>query len=256
MFHIRHFADSLPSSRAPCTMLCRKMLATSMAWLICKPVSTPTRRFWSKFRRASWRAAIITRASSIAKILVLIVNRTILLQMAIRQPTSKCDPGRAQDLPEGAQSRNTWSRHVDVSKESPKSSSGLLSTESEAIESKMQCRSFLKHNGIIRLVIGGRRPGAEKKDRQKPNCSSHNRSKPPPIALSLQWLLCRLSTFPSPLCLRAGVRTRTSSLLAPSLPLFSATLSPWARTSSPTLAEYVFPMKPLSTDASSDEYPF
>jgi hypothetical protein len=87
--------------------------------------------------------------------------------MAIRQPTSKCDPGRAQDLPVGAQSRNTWSRHVDVSIESPKSSSGLLSTESEAIESKMQCRSFLKDNGIVRLVIGGRRPGAEKKDRQK-----------------------------------------------------------------------------------------
>lgn len=68
--YIPHFAFSSSFSLEPCTMLWRRMLATSIAWLICMPVSTAGRRFFSKVWRASWRAARRTGRSSSNKLLV------------------------------------------------------------------------------------------------------------------------------------------------------------------------------------------
>lgn len=79
--YVPHFAlSSASASRAPCTILWRRIFATSTAWLICMGVSMPNRRCFSKFWRASWRAARRTRLSSVAvKVISVLFGRACLL---------------------------------------------------------------------------------------------------------------------------------------------------------------------------------
>jgi hypothetical protein len=97
--HIPHLAASSPCSLEPWTMLWRRMFATSIAWLICIPVSTAGRRFFSKFWRASWRAARRTGRSSITDVSMNETDASVAGVFVKR--TVEDNPGRPEELPIG-----------------------------------------------------------------------------------------------------------------------------------------------------------